>query len=112
MTAPARDLPHPLIGEVCLTDVLFALSDPQRLQIVRQLNTGPAAEVSCAAIGGEMPKSTRSHHLKLLREAGVIRSVARGRERMISLRQDELDLRFPGLLGAVLSADTTAHGRT
>ena len=44
-----------------------------------------------------MPKSTRSHHLKVLREAGVMRTEARGRERVLTLRRDDLEERFPGL---------------
>ncbi|WP_442813181.1 ArsR/SmtB family transcription factor [Streptomyces sp. NBC_01800] len=53
-------------------------------------------------VGGEIPKSTLSHHLKTLREAGVVRNVPRGRQRFISLRHEDLDNRFPGLLAAVL----------
>src|SRR5690606_12142464 len=35
------DLPHPERSEIQLTDVLFALSDPERLAITRQLADGP-----------------------------------------------------------------------
>lgn len=97
-----RDLAHPEPAELSLTDVLFALSDPLRLAIVRQLAEGPLVEVSCQDVGGDAPKSTRSHHLKTLREAGVIRNVPHGRERRVSLRRTDLDARFPGLLDAVL----------
>jgi DNA-binding transcriptional ArsR family regulator len=92
----------PPIESVDVTAVLFALSDPARLEIVRQL-VEPAAEVTCRSVGAEMPKSTRSHHLKVLREAGVTRMVPRGRESLLTLRREELDSRWPGLLGAVLS---------
>lgn len=96
------DLPHPASDEIELASVLFALSDPARLAIVRQLAVGTGAAVTCQAVGGEMPKSTRSHHLKVLREAGVTRTRPQGRERLLSLRRDDLDARWPGLLGAVL----------
>lgn len=98
-----RDLAHPETAELVLTEVLFALSDPMRLAIVRQLADGPLVELSCQDVGGPAPKSTRSHHLKTLREAGVIRNVPYGRERRVSLRRDDLEARFPGLLAAVLS---------
>ncbi|MEN3306239.1 MAG: hypothetical protein V7603_2441 [Micromonosporaceae bacterium] len=99
-----RDLAHPDVADLALADVLFALSDPMRLAIVRQLACGPLVELPCQEVGGPAPKSTRSHHLKTLREAGVIRNVPHGRERRVSLRRAELDSRFPGLLDAVLSA--------
>jgi DNA-binding transcriptional ArsR family regulator len=97
-----RDLPHPDVGELELAAVLAALGDPARLQIVRQLSDGPLTVAECG--GGDTPKSTLSHQLKALREAGVVRNTAAGRERLISLRQDDLDSRFPGLLPAVLGA--------
>lgn len=86
-----------------LTDVLFALSDPSRLAIVRDLAHGPIDEMACAAVGGDLPKSTRSHHLKTLREAGVLRNVPHGRQRLLTLRSEDLESRFPGLLTAVLA---------
>ncbi|HKS98577.1 MAG TPA: helix-turn-helix domain-containing protein [Rugosimonospora sp.] len=101
-TAVHRDLAHPDTADLVLTDVLFALSDPMRLAIVRQLAEGPLVELPCQEVGGPAPKSTRSHHLKTLREAGVIRNVPSGRERRVSLRREDLQSRFPGLLDAVL----------
>jgi DNA-binding transcriptional ArsR family regulator len=103
MTESTRALPHPDAAEFVLTDVLFALSDPARLAIVRQVAEKPQEEAACQDIGGGIPKSTRSHYLKTLREAGVIRNVAHGRQRLVSLRREELDERFPGLLSAILA---------
>ena len=97
-------LPHPDIAEVSLTDVLFALSDPARLQIVRDLAGGPLEMAQCGATNPALPKSTKSHLMKVLREAGVIRNEPRGRERVVSLRREELDARFPGLLDSVLGS--------
>jgi DNA-binding transcriptional ArsR family regulator len=45
-----------------------------------------------------MPTSTCSYHLRLLREAGVTRSRPQGTQRLVSLRRDDLDERFPGLV--------------
>ncbi|GAF47158.1 putative ArsR family transcriptional regulator [Rhodococcus wratislaviensis NBRC 100605] len=97
-------LPHPDRGAIELTAVLFALSDRARLELVWQLSDGPVDMVDCSALGADTPKSTRSHHVKVLREAGVIISELCGRNRRLTLRRADLDDRFPGLLGAVLSA--------
>ena len=100
------ELTHPPVESLGVTTVLFALSDPVRLAIVRQL-AAPQAEAVCSSLAVDLPKSTRSHHLKLLREAGVTRTEGRGREKYISLRRDDLESRWPGLLDAVLT-DTPA----
>jgi DNA-binding transcriptional ArsR family regulator len=103
MPTTARDLPHPDLTEVDLTAVLFALSDPARLDIVKGLAAeGPLTVAQCQAQGPDVPKSTFSHHLKTLREAGLIRNEPFGRQRTVTLRREEVDERFPGLLAAVL----------
>lgn len=94
--------PHPTRDEIELTEVLFALSDPARLALVRELSSGPLDMVDCSALGPDRPKSTRSHQVKVLREAGVIISELQGRNRRLTLRHEDLDARFPGLLLAVL----------
>lgn len=96
------ELPHPDRSEIQLTDVLFALSDPERLAIARQLVDGPLDMAACHATDPDLPKSTKSHFMKVLREAGVIRNDPNGRRRMLTLRRDDLDARFPGLLDSVL----------
>jgi DNA-binding transcriptional ArsR family regulator len=104
MTTTTRDLPHPDLADVELPAVLFALSDPARLDLVRTLaSEGPLTVAQCQATGPDVPKSTFSHHLKTLREAGLVRNEPAGRRRTISLRRTEVDARFPGLLDAVLS---------
>ena|SRR5215475_3944617 len=100
--AVPRDLAHPETADLVLTEVLFALSDPVRLEMVRQLAGGPLVELPCHELGRATPKSTRSHHLKTLREAGVVRNVPFGRERRVSLRREDLEERFPGLLAVIL----------
>lgn len=101
MTTITR-LPHPAIADVLLTDVLFALSDPARLEIVRELADGPLTMAECGGTNPELPKSTKSHLVKVLREAGLVRNEPAGRRRVLSLRKDELDESFPGLLDAVI----------
>lgn len=101
MTTITR-LPHPEISDVQLTDVLFALSDPARLEIVRELAAGPLSMAECGVTNPDLPKSTKSHLMKVLREAGIVRNEPDGRRRVLSLRKDELDGAFPGLLDSVL----------
>lgn len=100
--APAGELSHPDRSEIRLTSVLFALSDPDRLEIARQLVDGPLDMGACHATDPNLPKSTKSHLMKVLREAGVIRNEPRGRNRVLSLRRDDLDALFPGLLDSIL----------
>ena len=101
-TTPAEPIPHPQLDEIELPAVLHALSDPVRLRIV----TGLAREdaLSCGSFELPVTKSTCTHHFKVLREAGVIRQTAAGTARLNSLRREELDARFPGLLATILDA--------
>ncbi len=102
-TTANRALSHPDLDAVELTSVLFALSDPARLELIRLLAAEGAQTVAqCQVAEPDVPKSTFSHHLKTLREAGLIRNDPSGRQRTISLRRAELDSRFPGLLDSVL----------
>jgi len=80
MAATPRDLPHPALADVPLPAVLFALSDETRLDLVRQLAAqGELTVAQCQANDPDVPKSTFSHHLKTLREAGLIRNEPSGR---------------------------------
>jgi DNA-binding transcriptional ArsR family regulator len=93
----ARDL-----SEVDVLTVLQALSDPVRLQIVRQL--AEQSECRCGQLEVPVGKSTASHHLKTLAQAGVTAEREAGTSKFLRLRCDELESRFPGLLASVLSA--------
>jgi DNA-binding transcriptional ArsR family regulator len=85
--------------------VLQALSDPVRLEIVRQLAaTGEGGELSCGQLDLPVGKSTCSHHLKTLACAGVTAEREEGTRKYIRLEQDELERRYPGLIGSVLRA--------
>jgi DNA-binding transcriptional ArsR family regulator len=89
--------------------VLHAFSDPQRLRIVKRL-AGTDEPCSCGGFGLEVTKSTLTHHFRVLREAGVIAQHPVGTSKFNSLRRDDLDARFPGLLDAVLSAAPSPAG--
>ena len=96
-------LTHPRLEDVSLSTALHALADPTRLDMVRRL--AMSGELCCegALASCQAPKSTRSHHLKLLRAAGLIRTRKAGREYLNVLRRAEFDSRFPGLLATVLA---------
>ena len=91
----------PASDEIALEDVFHALSDPFRLEVVRRLAT--EGEASCQALEGDRPKSSVSHHFRVLREAGLIRTRNEGATRMNALRREDIDRRFPGLLSCVLA---------
>jgi DNA-binding transcriptional ArsR family regulator len=96
-------LHHPDKNEIQLPAVMHALSDPTRLEMVRQLaqDTEPRP---CGTFGFDLAKSTLTHHFRILREAGVIEQRREGTSKLTSLRREDLDERFPGLLDAVLNA--------
>lgn len=95
-----RIIPHPDPEQMRLTVVLYALSDPVRLEIVRLL--GGSGELSCGRLEVSVSKSTLTHHLRVLRDAGITRTRSEGVQRLVSLRREDVDARFPGLLDCVL----------
>ena len=97
-----REPHHPSRGELELPGVLHALSDPARLEIVCRLAAGD--EPSCGTFELGLSKATLSHHFRVLRESGLVRTRPDGRKRLLSLRVDDLNACFPGLLDAVLAA--------
>ncbi|MEV0679736.1 metalloregulator ArsR/SmtB family transcription factor [Actinosynnema sp. NPDC050436] len=105
---PNIDEPGPT--DIELGAVLHALSDPTRLAVVLQVES--AGERCCGALAVDVAKSTLSQHLRVLREAGITRTRACGNQRWVSLRREDLDALFPGLLDVVLkAADRTALAR-
>jgi len=95
-----RPFKHPEAAALTLERVLYALSDPVRLAIVRQL--AAEGEAACNALTGDRPKSSMSHHFRVLRDAGLVWTRNDGPTHLNRLRRDEIDQRFPGLLAAVL----------
>jgi DNA-binding transcriptional ArsR family regulator len=93
---------EPSTDEMTLTAVMAALNDPMRIEIVRRL--AAAGECACGGVELEISKATRSHHFRVLREAGLTHTRAEGTHRIVSLRRQDVDARFPGLLDAVLTA--------
>lgn len=97
-----RQARHPDPGEISLTDVMAALSDPIRVGLVRVLADG--RERGWGELRAPVAKSTLSHHLRVLRDAGLTRTRQEGTRCYVTLRRDDMRSRFPGLLEAVLAA--------
>lgn len=96
-----RPFKHPDPNDFVLERVLYALSDSIRLDIVRRLAS--VGEASCGELDGGRPKSTVSHHFRVLRESGLVLTKNTGTTHMNELRRAEMESRFPGLLKAILS---------
>lgn len=97
-------LPQPDIEAVEAAAVFAALSDPTRLAICLYLAEAEERELRCGSFYGIAGASNLAYHFAKLREAGVTQARVQGTARYISLRREELDGRFPGLLDAVLEA--------
>lgn len=96
-----RAFKHPLLQDLTLERLLYALSDPVRLEIVRYLAGVP--EATCGELDGGRPKSSMSHHFRVLRDAGLVQTRSAGTTHLNSLRGDLLEERFPGLLQTILA---------
>ena len=93
------------LGRVSLPQVMQALSDPCRLAIVRALLE--KGELACNEVPLKIAKATRSHHFTILREAGLLKTRTAGTKCLSSIRKDEVEARFPGLLDLVVRVDKT-----
>jgi DNA-binding transcriptional ArsR family regulator len=95
-------LPMPAVDELRLPDLVKALADQNRLKIVMALADGEYhSTIDLPEL--EVQKSTLSHHLRTLREAGFTETHTVGRTCSIRLRIAELDARFPGFVDALTS---------
>lgn len=96
-------LPQPTAAELELPVILDALADPIRLTIMhRLLVDGAGAEQACGWVGLDRPKSTQTHHFRVLRAAGLLEQHVDGLERRTRVRVEDIESRFPGLLALVL----------
>lgn len=100
-TIRMRQMKHPQIEQVELIDIMYALSDPTRLDIIGTLARARRA-MTCGELDGNRPKSSMSHHFKILRAAGLVRTQIEGTEHMNSLRLAEIEKKFPGVLRSIL----------
>jgi DNA-binding transcriptional ArsR family regulator len=101
------DVAEPAAEDFQLPRILAALADQHRLATVRYVTR--KGESCCADVIAEaglaITKSTFSHHLRILREAGVLTKRIQGTRGYTRLRKDDLDQRFPGLMDSIIEAD-------
>ncbi|TQM14657.1 ArsR/SmtB family transcription factor [Pseudonocardia kunmingensis] len=97
-----QTLSHPTREQIRFESVLDALAHPVRLRVVRRLADGE--ELTCGTTLPDVPKSAASHHWRILRESGVLHARREGRTILHTLRREDLDARFPGLLEVVRNA--------
>jgi DNA-binding transcriptional ArsR family regulator len=97
-TPQREEIPHPPTSALDLATIMRTLGDPVRLEIVRLLSDDRPRICNDIQKALAIPASTGSYHLRLLRQAGLTRARPRGTEREITLRRDDLEERFPGLL--------------
>jgi DNA-binding transcriptional ArsR family regulator len=102
----SRTLPEPSIDSFDLTVILSALADPARRALMAAMY-GNGEPINCSAVAEstdlDLSTATISHHYRVLREAGLTRTVTQGRTRVVTVRRDDVESRFPGLLDAILT---------
>ena len=104
-----KPLLHPSADDITVEAILHALCDPVRMDIFARMASAACAQpctayAVCENSGKAVPKSTLSQHMKVLRDAGLIRSERKGVEMHNLSRCAEVDKRFPGLLPAIMAA--------
>lgn len=103
---------EPAAADFQLPRILAALADQHRLATVRYVACN--GESCCADVISEaglaITKSTFSHHLRILREAGVLTKRIQGTRGFTRLRKDDLDQRFPGLMDSIIAAEASLTG--
>src|ERR1700761_9191651 len=95
-------LRHPATESLDLPTIMRALGDPVRIEMVRIVDA--EGEILCTDLYERLglPASTGSYIHRQLREAGVTRARTVGPKRMLSLRREDLESRFPGFIDLVL----------
>jgi DNA-binding transcriptional ArsR family regulator len=101
---PVKQHPSETATPIDGLQVVQALADPVRLEIVRQLAGCSGGELRCGAVEIPVSKSTASHHYKTLQSAGIVGERSQGTRKYLHLRRAELDERFPGLIDSILRA--------
>ena len=74
-----------------LSGIFAALGDPTRLKLVALLCAGGAFSIARLTASTDISRQGVTKHLRVLADAGVVRDVKRGRERLWQLEPDKLD---------------------
>jgi DNA-binding transcriptional ArsR family regulator len=110
-----RPLQHPATESISIAAVLYALSDPVRAAIVRELTRAPQG-LNCTEmnqrLGLKLAKSSCSQHYRILRDAGIILCERRGVELFSRVRTQDLASQFPGLLKSILGGYESSRSKS
>ena len=74
-----------------LAGVFAALGDPTRLRLVALLCAGGAFSIAQLTTSTDMSRQGVTKHLQVLADAGVVRDVRHGRERLWHLQPDRIE---------------------
>lgn len=78
-------LPAIVQGNDALAGVFAALGDPTRLKLVAVLCAGGALSIAQLTANTDISRQGVTKHLQVLAEAGVVRDIKQGRERLWQL---------------------------
>ena len=74
-----------------LANIFAALGDPTRLKLVAVLCAGGAFSIAQLTANTEMSRQGVTKHLQVLADAGVVRDVKLGRERLWQLKPGQIE---------------------
>lgn len=105
-----KPLIHPAIEDVPVEAILHALADPIRAALFGEVVAQDCSQ-SCTTLGSVLeapiPKSTLSQHMRILREAGLVRGERHGTEMRNTARCAEIEAHYPGMLQSIMAAHAT-----
>jgi len=102
-----RPLYHPATADITVEGILYALSDPVRVEIYAEIARSDCPRICSNFLqldNRTLPKSTLSQHFKILRESGLIRSERKGVEMHNTSRCADLKERYGEMISAILAA--------
>jgi DNA-binding transcriptional ArsR family regulator len=91
---------HPVAA---VQQLLAALADPVRLEMVRRLMNAGAPQ-ACAVLYDGINKSTATHHFNILRETGLTERTTIDGKVHQRLRTSEVEAAVPGLLTSIVGS--------
>lgn len=71
--------------------VFAALGDRTRLRLITRLGEEPRSSISRLTEGTTLTRQAVTKHLRVLRKAGLVRDVRRGRERLFEVRPGSIE---------------------
>lgn len=93
---------HPDPEQFDLSNIFEAVSDPIRRKILLKLSE--LGEANCSTFLVYARKTNISYHIGKLREAGITFTRMEGTQKFLTLRHEDLEKKFPGLLDSILES--------